>query len=204
MLVVPTGRCKAPRPQALFADFGIFGRKGRQRCDPERLLVSRESTGVAPFHRVASLAAALQPRTSETMAASLLGLPQAIALHGVKLLCNAWVTSRRIGRLPRSCILGRLAPDSIQHCAECEVLRLAASAAGGAALWYSGRRPGQLENRGGGGRGFSTGSHTSCQQRRSRLRCCRTRAAGCYATERSASAGLRPGCYRAARTVSKL
>lgn len=43
-----------------------------------------------------------------------------IALHGFKVLCDVWVTSRRTG--PRSCVLGCVADGSLCHDGSCAVL----------------------------------------------------------------------------------
>lgn len=51
--------------------------------------------------------------------------PEPAAIQLVKLLCNAWATSRRMDKLPRSCVLGCLARDCLRHYMSCPVLSIA-------------------------------------------------------------------------------
>lgn len=54
-------------------------------------------------------AGAVDPSRAGELAESLPAQTVPSALQGVKTLCNAWVASRRMGRLPRACVLGRMA-----------------------------------------------------------------------------------------------
>lgn len=53
--------------------------------------------------------------------------PTAVAMQGIKLLCNArhWTIAGHMGRLPHACVLGCMAPDCLRHVLRCPVLERA-------------------------------------------------------------------------------